>query len=138
MLKKLLSINKLMKLIQELVKENWFIVHQKFSYIYCMCCLFTPEAPLVQGVSNLSFDGTLDWRLLKLIINCHIYDSSGISVTVEVIYRKSFNEKNISITSRLFLMCIYFHSVLLTCDLKYKEVSSQWQLCYISLLLNFP
>ena len=131
----MLSINNLMKLMQELVKENWFIVHQKFSYIYCMRCLFTPEAPLVQGVGNLSFDRTLDWCLLQLmIINCHIYESYlWFQLQLKSFIEGYSMKKTYLLPLDFFLMCIYFHSVLLTCDLKYKEVSSQWQLCYISL-----
>ena len=41
------------------------------------------------------------------------------------LFIESLSMKKTSITSRLFLLRIYFHSVLLTCDLKYKEVSSQ-------------
>ena len=53
-----------------------------------------------------------------MTVNCPIYDSVRISVTVEAIYRKSFNEKNKSTTFVTFSF--------LTFTLTTHEVPSWW------------
>ena len=92
-------------------KKNKFIMRQKFSNIYCIHCLFTPEAPLVQSVRNflrLMFAATDDNYILYY---CHIYDTSHISVTVQLkpFIEKSLSmKKSISITSWLFFIVHLF------------------------------